>query len=266
MRGDIHALGSPVDPGFPEALQLEKIVADDRQSLGQGETSGRRLTLAYWLTKRDHPLTRRGLVNRVWHHHFGRGIVSTLGNFGQSGSPPTHPELLDWLAIDLVESGWDIKALHRMIMLSTAYRQSSTRPPVGEFSVPRFVAERADSKNRLLWRMNLRQLEAEIVHDAILAVSGRLDRTTGGPPVDITTPSNGLSQAVAAPTPTSVHRRSIYLFARRVYPLKFLELFDAPIMPINCTQRNHSATVLQSLAMLNSELLFQQSEDFARRV
>ena len=104
--------------------------------------------------------------------------------------------------------------------------------------------------------MNLRQLEAEIVRDSILAVSGQLNRTLEGPPVDITTPSNGLSQAVAAPTPTSAHRRSIYLFARRVYPLKFLELFDAPIMSINCTQRRHSATVLQSLALLNSEFCF----------
>ncbi len=266
VRGDIHAPGSPVDPGFPEPLQSKKTGANDRQSLGQGETSGRRLTLAHWLTKPDHPLTGRVLVNRIWHHHFGRGIVSTLGNFGQTGSPPTHPELLDWLTVDLVESGWDLKALHRMIMLSTAYRQCSTRPPAGELSAPHSVAERVDPQNRLLWRMNFRQLEAEIVRDAILAVSGRLDRTPEGPPVDITTPSNGLSQAMAAPTPTSAHRRSIYLFARRVYPLKFLELFDAPIMSINCTQRNHSATVLQSLALLNSDFLFQQSEDFARRV
>ena len=266
VRGNIYAQGSMVDPGFPEALQSEKTGGNDPPPMGQGETSGRRLTLAHWLTKPGHPLTGRVLVNRVWHHHFGRGIVSTLGNFGLSGSPPTHPELLDWLAVDLVEGGWDIKALHRTIMLSTAYCQCSTRSPLGESSSPRSVAERVDPQNRLLWRMNLRQLEAEIIRDAILAVSGRLDRTTGGPPIDITTPSNGLSRAVAAPTPTSADRRSIYLFARRVYPLKFLELFDAPIMSINCTQRNHSATVLQSLTLLNSEFLFQQSEDFAWRV
>ena len=266
VRGEIGVLGSPVDPGFPEALPSEKPGSEDRPALGQGETSGRRLTLARWLTTPQHPLTGRVLVNRVWHHHFGRGIVSTLGNFGQTGSPPTHPELLDWLAVYLVEGGWDLKSLHRMIVLSTAYRQCSTRPPAEEVSGPRSIAERVDPQNRLLWRMNLRQLEAEIVRDSILAVSGQLNRTLEGPPVDITTPSNGLSQAVAAPTPTSAHRRSIYLFARRVYPLKFLELFDAPIMSINCTQRRHSATVLQSLALLNSEFLFQQSEEFARRV
>jgi hypothetical protein len=112
--------------------------------------------------------------------------------------------------------------------------------------------------------MNLRRLEAEIVRDSILAVSGALDRTAGGPPIEITNPADGLSEAKAAPMPTSSHRRSIYLFARRVYPLKFLEIFDSPIMPVNCTQRMNSATVLQSLAQLNSEFLFSQSESQVR--
>jgi hypothetical protein len=276
LRGDVHRLGSPVTPGFPEELQSGGAGDDHRQTLGQGETSGRRLTLAHWLTRVEHPLTGRVLVNRVWHHHFGRGIVSTLGNFGRSGSPPANPELLDWLTIDLIDGGWSIKSLHRMIMLSTAYRQSSQRPRnseapagpplAGESPGSTPLGERVDPENRLLWRMNLRRLEAEVVRDSILAASGRLDRTAGGPAVEITTPSSGLSQAKPEPTPSSAQRRSLYLFARRVYPLKFLELFDAPIMPVNCTQRNHSATVLQSLALLNSEFLFEQSDHFARRV
>jgi hypothetical protein len=206
-------------------------------------------------------------VNRVWHHHFGRGIVETLGNFGHSGSLPSHPELLDWLAVDFMEHGWSVKRLHRQIMLSTAYRQSSRRPDRGsEQSTAAPSGESLDPENRLLWRMNLRRLEAEIVRDAVLTASGALDRTAGGPPIEITNPADGLSEAKPAPTPSSPDRRSIYLFARRVYPLKFLEIFDAPIMPVNCTQRANSATVLQSLAVLNSEFLFAQSDRMAERL
>ncbi|MEX2559813.1 MAG: DUF1553 domain-containing protein, partial [Pirellulales bacterium] len=266
-RGDVHATGILVQPGFPEVLQPLAEAATPHAADPQGETTGRRLTLARWLTRPDHPLTPRVLVNRVWQHHFGRGIVATPANFGRSGSPPTHPDLLDWLAVDFVENGWRIKRLHRMIMLSTAYRQSSRRPPQdADPNDPQSAAERIDPANLLLWRTNLRRLEAEVIRDAVLAVSGELDRTAGGPAVELTTPADGLSQAKAEPTPTSAQRRSVYLFARRVYPLKFLELFDFPIMAVNCTQRGTSATVLQSLALLNSEFLFEQADRTAGRV
>jgi hypothetical protein len=128
------------------------------------------------------------------------------------------------------------------------------------------LAARIDPENKLLWRMNLRRLEAEIVRDSILAVSGALDRTMGGLPVPITTPADGLSMAKAEPTPTSPFRRSLYILARRIYPLKFLELFDAPIMAVNCTERMTSATPLQSLALLNSEFLLAESGRMAARV
>jgi len=264
-RGNVHAPGVLVQAGFPEILQPPGTVAAAvaPQPLGPNEmprqTSGRRLALARWLTDPAHPLTARVFVNRVWHHHFGRGILETLGNFGRSGSLPSHPELLDWLAVDFIEHGWSIKRLHRQIMLSTAYMQSSRRASFEP-------AQQIDPENRLLWRMNLRRLEAEIVRDALLAVSGALDPTAGGPPVEITNPADGLSEAKGAPTATSGNRRSVYLFARRVYPLKFLEIFDAPIMPVNCTQRTSSATVLQSLALLNSEFMFARAEQFARRI
>lgn len=264
-RGNVKAGGVLVHPGFPEILQPVTTSVSTTAKERQGETSGRRLALARWLTQPDHPLTARVFVNRVWHHHFGRGIVETLGNFGHSGSQPSHPELLDWLAVDFIEHGWSIKRLHRQIMLSTAYRQSSRRPARGLDESPG-SGERLDPENRLLWRMNLRRLEAEIVRDSVLAVSGSLDRTAGGPPVEITNPADGLSEVKPAPTPTSPNRRSVYLFARRVYPLKFLEVFDAPIMPVNCTQRTNSATVLQSLAVLNSEFLFVQSDRLAARI
>jgi hypothetical protein len=266
-RGNVKAHGVLVQPGFPEILQPVATSMNAASMDVKGETSGRRLALARWLTQPDHPLTARVFVNRVWHHHFGRGIVETLGNFGHSGSLPSHPELLDWLAVDFMELGWSVKRLHRQIMLSTVYRQSSRRPGRGlEQSTTAASGESVDPENRLLWRMNLRRLEAEIVRDAVLTVSGSLDRNAGGPPVEITNPADGLSEAKPVPTPTSANRRSVYLFARRVYPLKFLEIFDAPIMPVNCTQRTNSATVLQSLAVLNSEFLFAQSEQMATRV
>jgi hypothetical protein len=264
-RGNVKTHGVLVQPGFPEVLQPIGSSASVDSREHHGETNGRRLALARWLTQPDHPLTARVLVNRVWHHHFGRGIVETLGNFGHSGSLPSHPELLDWLAVDFIEHGWSVKRLHRQIMLSTAYRQSSRGPARGG-NASATSAATIDPENRLLWRMNLRRLEAEIVRDSVLAVSGSLDRTAGGPPVEITNPSDGLSEAKHEPTPTSPNRRSVYLFARRVYPLKFLEIFDAPIMPVNCTQRTNSATVLQSLAVLNSEFLFSQSEKLAARI
>jgi hypothetical protein len=266
-RGNVQAHGVLVQAGFPEILEPpgSKLISATVENR-IGETSGRRTALARWLTQPDHPLTARVLVNRIWHHHFGRGIVETLGNFGRSGSMPSHPELLDWLAVDFMNHGWSIKHLHRQIMRSTAYRQSSRQTSRQTEDRLKGVLPTEDPENRLLWRMNLRRLESEIVRDSVLAVSGSLDRTAGGPPVEITNPADGLSEPKAAPTATSPNRRSIYLFARRVYPLKFMEIFDAPIMPVNCTQRMNSATVLQSLAVLNSEFLFAQSDKFAARV
>ena len=259
-RGNVSAPGVLVQAGFPEILQQPGSSVAATSSDVTGDSSGRRLALARWLTRPDHSLTGRVIVNRVWHHHFGRGIVETLGNFGRSGSLPTHPELLDWLTVDFAEHGWSLKRLHRQIMLSSAYRQSSRRPRIdAEVGSPLARGEQSDPGNTLLWRMNLRRLESEIVRDSILTASGTLDRTAGGPPVEITKPADGLSE-------TASHRRSLYLFARRVYPLKFLEIFDAPIMPVNCTQRMSSATVLQSLAQLNSEFLFEQADRMAQRV
>lgn len=290
-RGIVAAAGVLVQPGFPEVLTppgeaarpIEEWLASATSASAatgsstpagpRGQTSGRRLALANWLTSPGHPLTARVYVNRVWHHHFGRGIVATPGNFGRSGSLPTHPELLDWLAVDFIEHGWSTKRLHRQIMLSTAYRQGSRRRPAASDESPATGADSTaalaatiDPANNLLWRMNLRRLDAESVRDAILAVSGGLDRTPGGPPVPITTPADGLSMAKAEPTPTSPFRRSLYILARRTYPLKFLELFDAPIMAVNCTERMTSATPLQSLALLNSEFLFAEAERMAARV
>ena len=129
----------------------------------QGKTSGYRLAFARWLTSRDHPLTARVMVNRVWQQHFGRGIVETPDNFGKLGAAPTHPELLDWLAVDFMKNGWTLKRLHRQIMTSSVYRQSSHQPADGETS----LAKKVDPENHLLWRMNLLRLEAEVIRDSV---------------------------------------------------------------------------------------------------
>jgi hypothetical protein len=194
-------------------------------------------------------------VNRVWHHYFGQGIVATPGNFGRSGIPPTHPELLDWLAVDFVEHNWNLKRLHKQIMTSTVYRQSSSQSTAS-----------SQTDRAMLAAMPLRRLESEIIRDSILSVSGKLDPTTGGPPVMITNPGDGLSREQTSPTPSSHLRRSLYLFARRVYPLTFLEVFDSPIVPINCTKRMTSATVLQSFTQLNDEFMTDNAVAVARRV
>jgi hypothetical protein len=222
-------------------------------------TSGRRTAWARWLTRPDHPLTARVFVNRVWQHYFGEGIVTTSDNFGHLGARPTHPELLDWLATEFVRGGWKVKDLHRLIVTSAVYRQSSAPQP-GPAAV--------DPGNQLLWRMRLRRLESEAVRDAILAVSGRLDRTSGGPPVPIehhrdgtvVVPDKGL------PAPSARWRRSLYLFARRNYNVTLLNVFDQPVMATNCTRRIHSAVPLQSLTLLNDVFMLEQADCFAARV
>ena len=254
-RGNAFAPGAIVTAGYPAVLSPDgyetSFAAPDE---AQGATSGARLALARWITGPTNPLTARVIVNRVWHHHFGRGLVATLGNFGRSGSPPSHPELLDWLALDFQEHGWSIKRLHRQIMLSTAYRQVSHVDPAASAA-----AAQADRENALLWRMNLRRLESEVVRDSALAAGGRLDLAVGGPPVMYVTPSDGLST-------TDSTRRSLYLLARRVYPLSFLEVFDSPIVPVNCVQRTTSATVLQTFTFLNGGFVVGEARQVARRV
>ena len=262
-RGNYETPGAEVQPGFFSVLSAPGKADAVRPAETQGETSGRRLALAQWLTDRNHPLTARVMVNRIWMLHFGRGIVSTTENFGRTGSPPTHPELLDWLAVDFMDNGWRMKRLHKLIMTSSVYRQSSKRPPEGNET----PSERVDSGNELLWRMNLRRQEAEGIRDSMLALSGRLDRTVGGPPIHLEGSVDGLVTASEKqPDVQGQWRRSLYLMARRNYSLSMLDVFDFPVMALNCTRRMNSATPLQSLTLLNSEFVMQRSIDFAGQV
>ncbi|MFP6676376.1 MAG: DUF1553 domain-containing protein, partial [Pirellulaceae bacterium] len=261
-RGDVEYAGPKVDPGFLSVLSTAGESTAVASSQAVGETTGLRLAFAEWLTRPGHPLTARVIVNRMWQHHFGRGIVDTPGNFGATGSRPTHPALLDWLAVDFIRHDWNAKRLHRMMMMSTAYRQTSKWVPNTEST----VATSTDSANRLLWRMNLRRLDAESLRDAVIAVSGQSNYTMGGPPVMLKATTSGLQMVASDGQAQMASRRSVYVLARRSNPLTFLKVFDYPVIDVNCPRRSASATPLQSLTMINSEFVAASAAHLARRV
>jgi hypothetical protein len=267
FRGDINQPRQAVEPGGLSVLgQLAAAVAPDDPQL---PTTGRRLALAKHLTSGRHPLLARVLVNRVWMHHFGRGLVASPGDFGLLGERPSHPELLDWLADELVLSGWNLKHLHRLMVLSTAYQQSSQRNEAQDMT---------DPDNRLLGRMSVRRLEAEAIRDAILEVSGSRSQTMFGPPAAVnpdevgqviigkaTRDGNGI--LVAKPEKSEDQfRRSLYIQVRRSMPLGMLEPFDVASTAPNCERRTSSTVPPQSLLMMNHEIVLQQSQRFAHRV
>ncbi len=223
-RGVWENKGEPVGPRPPSVL-----VPDDLPELSP-DIADPRTRLARWLATPDHPLTARVIVNRIWQHHFGVGLVKTVNDFGTKGERPSHPELLDWLATTLIENGWRMKSIHRLILLSSTYRQSS------RLGHSRQSARIDDPENRLLWRFSRRRLEAEEIRDAMLAVSGRLSSRAGGPSVMLPVPQ-GIVDQLYKPSQWQVardeaerDRRSIYLIAKRNLRLPFLEAFDAPAL------------------------------------
>ncbi|HEX7450433.1 MAG TPA: PSD1 and planctomycete cytochrome C domain-containing protein [Pirellulales bacterium] len=267
-RGDIQQPKQQVPPGdltvLAGATSVE--IAPDDPAL---PTTGRRLAFARHLTDGGHPLVARVIANRVWLHHFGRGLVGAPGDFGVLGERPTHPELLDWLADELVARGWSLKVLHRAILLSTAYRQSSRRDA---------RREALDPDNRLYARMSVRRLESEAVRDAILSLSG--DRQDGmfGPPVPVMEDDVGQivigrenldgerKPAAAVSLGGDEYRRSVYVQVRRSRPLSILETFDAPVMSPNCESRDFSTAASQSLVFMNSALVTEAAGRFAARL
>ncbi|MEE3372944.1 MAG: PSD1 and planctomycete cytochrome C domain-containing protein [Planctomycetota bacterium] len=217
-------------------------------------STGRRLAYARWLTSGQHPLTRRVLMNRMWMHHLGRGLVDTPSDFGSMGLEPTHPGLLDWLASELLEQEWSWKRMHQMIMASTVYRQRSQRDP---------ARDAIDPENRFLWRKPIQRLEAEIVRDRILATSGEVNRQMHGPPVSVQ--ADDVGQIVVAAGSAGV-RRSVYVQVRRSMPVSMLRQFDMPDIKVNCEKRASSTVAPQSLALMNSSFILEQAEAFARRL
>jgi hypothetical protein len=255
-RGQHNAPGAEVEPGVPAAFcTASNVYRIDPKPAGRVST-GRRTAFAKWVTSPENPLFGRVMINRVWQHHFGTGLVSTPDNLGRSGAKPSHPELLDYLAVEFVRSGWSVKHLHRLILTSAVYRQGS------EFIVSR--TEKSDPDNRLLSHYPLRRLDAESLRDAMLSVSGELDRRIGGAFV----PSQRTAEGTVEVTenPDGARRRSVYLQQRRTQVVTLLQLFDAPSIVGSCGARTSSTVPLQSLALLNSEFARLRAAAFARRL
>ena len=253
-RGSPSNFGQWVGPGVPAVLSTGLRPYEVLQPWPGAPKTGRRLALARWLTQPQHPLTARVMVNRMWARHFGQGIVKTLGNFGHTGSAPTHPELLDWLATEFVRDGWSIKAMQRLILTSSTYRQSSTVTP---------AMEKADPDNLLLGRMPLKRLEAEELNDAILLVAGRLNETRFGPPDPVYVRDDGL----VTPLDTGQGwRRSIYLQQRRSELPTMLQAFDFPAMSPACLERSQSNVAPQALQLLNDAMIRRLADAFAGQV
>ena len=268
-RGEFKNPGREVEPGFLSVLTEPGQDLGFESSGAQGKTSGRRLAFAKWLTEENTPaasLVARVVASRLWQHLLGVGIVATADNFGRSGTPPTHPELLEFLAGELVESGWRIKPVVKLIMTSSVYTQATYRAEGESTRDPDPVA--VDPGNKLLWRMPLRRLESETIRDAMLVASGKLDRTVGGAPIPIEILPGGkvVISTKDLPTPTSQWRRSLYIYARRNYNHSLLAVFDQPVLMTTCARRDSSAVVLQSLAMINDEFVMDQAKHFAERV
>jgi hypothetical protein len=275
-RGDPE---QPTDEVAPTSLGC---VTDLNPELGtpQAPDGDRRKAFADWVTSPANPLTRRVIVNRLWHYHFGAGLVETPSDFGLGGSPPSHPELLDWLADELLVQKWSLKAMHRVICTSAAYRQQSDSASVSQ-SGSTAVTERLtstgrgmdharaiDSNNRLVWRMNPRRLDAESLRDAVLAVSGKLNKTQFGPGYRDFEYQEEYAPVYRYITPDSpdLWRRSVYRFVVRTTTHQFLTTLDCPSPANLVPARNVTTTALQSLALLNNDFMLKQSEYLSERL
>ncbi len=258
-RGEWEAKGEPVGPRPPSVLVAE------REPELPADVANPRTRLADWLTSQSQPLTARVFVNRIWQHHFGAGLVKTVNDFGLKGDRPSHPELLDWLASEFISGGWRLKPLHRLIVLSHAYRQSDRSESSAE-------PVTADPENRLLWHFSRRRLTAEEIRDAMLVASGRLQNKAGGPSVmlpvdpDMTRLLYKPAQWKVAADRAERDRRSIYLIAKRNLRLPFLEVFDSPALMTSCARRESSTHAPQALELLNGKLSNDLASSFARRL
>jgi Protein of unknown function (DUF1553)/Protein of unknown function (DUF1549) len=253
--GVYNAPREEVQPGF--LTLLDPAPAKITPPVGV-ESTGRRTALAHWLTGPDNPLTARVMVNRIWQHHFGRGIVGTPSDFGVMGERPTHPELLDWLAREFVRSGWSMKQMHRLILTSAAYQQSTAF---------RKDAAETDPSNRLLWAFPRQRLEGEVIRDAALMVSGNLNLEVGGPSVfpDLPDGMGALRGGWKLSAPEERNRRSVYIFVKRNTRYPMMEIFDMPDTHESCSRRDVTTTAPQALTMLNDKVTLEWAQAFASR-
>ncbi len=254
--------GSPQDKVSPRTLGV--LLADGAPELPD-DTAKPRLTLANWIVDPANPLTARVMVNRIWQHHFSRGIVDTPNDFGRMGSRPSHPELLDWLANQFVAGGFRIKPIHRMILLSHAYQQDY-------LPIPPAAAKDKDPEDKLLWSFPQRRLEAEELRDSMLSISGKYNPKRGGPSVIVPIEPELVhliykpSQWAVNPDTKEFYRRSIYLFEKRNLRLPFLEVFDSPDRLLSCARREASTHAPQALELMNGAFTHEMSQAFAARL
>ncbi|GAB4155726.1 MAG: PSD1 and planctomycete cytochrome C domain-containing protein [Planctomycetaceae bacterium] len=253
-----------LQPGFLSST-LPKPNLPAKISSPRAGTSGRRSTLVRWLFDKSNPLTARVIANRIWQGHFGRGLVSNANDFGTKTPPPTHPELLDWLAAEFMESGWDIKRMHRLIMSSAAYRQETFYRRENE---PLPQAAKVDPGNNLYWHFPRRRLTAERIRDSLLAVSGKLTQKMYGPGVKPELPPNFSARHAWKPSTNIAdrNRRSIYIYAKRNLPYPLLRAFDLPDMHESCARRAETTIAPQALMLLNSDLVLDAANSFTKRV
>ena len=252
-RGDPANFGEPVEPNIPQVLKNASLKAYEPVAPYPGST-GRRLALAQWLIQPTHPLTARVAVNQLWMRHFGRGIVASVSNFGKSGVLPSHPELLDWLATEFVSSGWSMKAMHRLMVTSQAYRQASI---VNETLL------KVDPENILLSRMSLQRMDAETLYDSLLQTSSRLDPTPFGAASAIEVTAD---KEVIVKLTSAGYRRSIYTLHQRQTPVSLLDAFDQPSMTPNCTERRRSNVATQALHLMNGSMAWNLARYMAGRI
>jgi hypothetical protein len=258
-RGDVE---KPTSVARPGALSCLPDLDADFKLANPDDEGGRRAALARWIADPRNVLTWRSIVNRVWQHHFGRGIVETPSDYGRQGALPTHPQLLDWLATEFLANGGSLKHLHRLILLSATYRQSFENKP---------AFAKIDADNRLLWRMNRRRLDAESLRDSVLAISGTLDSRMGGPGFELFHFKDDHSptydhSAIEKINDPATWRRTVYRFVVRSVPNPFLECLDCADPNLNTPVRSTTLTALQALAMLNDPFMIDQAEHFSRRL
>lgn len=253
VRGSLATPGETVKPGY-----ITSFCGDKEEEVTTGKA---RLELARWVASPQNPMTARVIANRLWQHHFGQGIVATPSDFGRNGAKPTHPELLDWLANDLIRSGWSLKKLHKTILTSATYRQSVGANP---------IAAKLDPANTLLWRQRRQRLEGEAIRDSMLAVSGQLNPQMAGPSiyprVSGEVLATGSTHKWGNSPEDQQRRRTVYVFQRRSLSLPMTEVFDGPDMVNTCPKRQATTIAPQALAMFNGEFGWEQARHFAQRV
>ncbi|HSG72396.1 MAG TPA: DUF1553 domain-containing protein [Planctomycetaceae bacterium] len=261
QRGNPRLQGDPVEPSFPAVLTSVKAEIEPPPS--GSNTSGRRLALANWITSPENKLTARVIVNRIWQHHFGRGIVQSSNNFGLLGTPPTHPELLDWLASDLMDHGWKLKRLHKMIVMSAVWQQSSA---------PNDASYEQDPGNELFWKHDMQRLSAEEIRDSLFAVTGELNLKMYGPGVYPTIPEEILAgqsrpgDGWGNSSPEEQARRAIYIHVKRSLITPLLSDFDFCDTDSSCAERFSTVQPTQALAMLNGDFLQERAVKLADRL